>query len=195
MDEEDVYDTIDLFNSILKYFKQDVTGKNPRDLLLQECERILKRNEGYEWYIDPLIDKICSENASLDKYVGPIKKSQYNSKIKALKPFLEKNPNIHRTKNNPTAYTWLGKNNNKDDGKKRNSATKKDLPNHSSSVNISNNITDKSPDVTDATDRHNGKPENNLQSSPTALFSIEEDNSGVSDTNIKNLASEEHMQP
>jgi alpha-amylase/alpha-mannosidase (GH57 family) len=93
----------------LKYFKQEVTSKNPRDLLLQECEKTLEANEGYEWYLDPLIDKICSENDSLDKYIGSIKKSQYNSKIKALKPFLEKNPNIHRTKNNPTSYTWLEK--------------------------------------------------------------------------------------
>jgi hypothetical protein len=190
VDEEDVYDTIELFNSILKYFKQEVTNKNPRDLLLQECEKILEANEGYEWCLDPLVDKICFENTILDKYIGPVKKSQYNSKIKALKPFLEKNPNIHRTNNNPTAYTWLGKNNNKDNREKRNLASGRNSLDHTSSVNTSKSITDKSPDVPDATDRCNDKSENYLKPSPGIQFSKRENKTESDNFKIKIPASD-----
>ncbi|MFY9871273.1 MAG: hypothetical protein WAK17_16280, partial [Candidatus Nitrosopolaris sp.] len=74
--EEDAFDTIDLFNEMLKFYKQEVNS--PRDLAFLLCLNVLQKNSPQKWALDSLIQKICSENTNIDLYIGEIKKSQYN---------------------------------------------------------------------------------------------------------------------
>jgi replicative DNA helicase Mcm len=107
VDEEDASDTIDLFNEMLKFYKQDVTS--PRDLTFLQCLNVLEKTSPQKWVLDDLIQETCSKNPSIDLYIGEVKKSQYNYKIKALKPLLNKHPNVHRSNENPTTYAWFNK--------------------------------------------------------------------------------------
>jgi MCM AAA-lid domain/MCM P-loop domain len=138
VDEEDAFDTIDLFNEMLKFYKQEVNS--PRDLAFLLCLNVLQKNSPQKWALDSLIQKICSENTNIDLYIGEIKKSQYNYKIKALKPLFDKHPNIQKCGENPTVYAWV----NKDDQIRPN---KEDKDN--------NNHLEKSSDVTDVTETKN----------------------------------------
>jgi hypothetical protein len=83
----------------------------------------------------------------------------------------------------------LVRKNNKDNSK-RNSITERNSLDHTSSVNADKRITDKSPDVTDATDRHIDKPGNDLKSSTSAPSLVEGNISRIFNTNIKNPASD-----
>ncbi|MGC2682313.1 MAG: hypothetical protein WA323_10620, partial [Candidatus Nitrosopolaris sp.] len=142
--EEDAFDTIDLFNEMLKFYKQEVNS--PRDLAFLLCLNVLQKNSPQKWALDSLIQKICSENTNIDLYIGEIKKSQYNYKIKALKPLFDKHPNIQKCGENPTVYTWF----NKDDQIR---------PNKEDKDVTYNNHLEESSDVTDVTETQNKEDE------------------------------------
>ena len=107
VDEEDAFDTIELFNEILKFYKQEVIS--PRDSTFLQCLSVLEKTGPQKWTLDSLIQKVCSENPNVDLYIGEVKKSQYNYKIKALKPLFDKHPNVHRSNENPTVYAWVNR--------------------------------------------------------------------------------------
>jgi DNA replicative helicase MCM subunit Mcm2 (Cdc46/Mcm family) len=109
VDEEDAYDTMALFNDILKFYKQDVETQNPRDITFNQCLKILQMHP-YEWRLDDLIVKACQEDPSVESYIGDNKKAEFNSKIKAIKPLLDKHPCIQRVRLKPTIYRWTGNN-------------------------------------------------------------------------------------
>ena len=142
--EEDAFDTIDLFNEMLKFYKQEVNS--PRDLAFLLCLNVLQKNSPQKWALDSLIQKICSENTNIDLYIGEIKKSQYNYKIKALKPLFDKHPNIQKCGENPTVYAWF----NKDDQIR---------PNKEDKDVTYNNHLEESSDVTDVTETQNKEDE------------------------------------
>jgi DNA replicative helicase MCM subunit Mcm2 (Cdc46/Mcm family) len=147
VDEEDAFDTIDLFNEMLKFYKQEVNIIKPRDLTFLQCLNILEKTKSQKWDLDSLIQKAGSENPSIDLYIGEIKKSQYNSKIKALKPLFDKHPNVQRCGENPTVYAWFDKN----DQIKPN--------NQSKDTKSSNNHPEESSDATDVTETQKRKGE------------------------------------
>lgn len=148
VDEDDAYDTMHLFNEMLKFYKQEVNlPKNPRDMVFLNCLNVLEKAKPQIRSIDQLIEKACSENKSDDLYIGKVKKSQYNSKIKALKPLFEKHPNVQICSRNPTAYCWVDKNDHVSPNQK-NTETK-----------VGNNRSEESPDVTDVTDGQKKKDE------------------------------------
>jgi hypothetical protein len=151
VDEEDAFDTIDLFNEMLRFYKQEVNS--PRDLAFLQCLKVLEKTSPKEWVLDDLIQEVSSKNPSVDLYIGEVKKSQYNYKIKALKPLLNKHPNVHRSNENPTTYAWF----NRDDqiqSDKRDKQT------------TYNNHLEESSDVTDvtATKNKNDEIENTIYS-------------------------------
>src|SRR5215469_17200116 len=47
VDEEDAFDTIDLFNEMLKFYKQEVTS--PRDLAFLQCLSVLEKTNPKGW--------------------------------------------------------------------------------------------------------------------------------------------------
>jgi DNA replicative helicase MCM subunit Mcm2 (Cdc46/Mcm family) len=147
VDEEDAYDTIDLFNEILKFYKQEVSiTKNPKGLTFLQCLNLLEKTKPQKWTLDSLIERICSENPNIDLYIGEVKKSQYNYKIKSLKPLLNQHPNIQICNENPTVYAWVD-------------TTDKIKPtNEGKDIKLYNNSMETS-DVTDVTDGQNKKVE------------------------------------
>jgi DNA replicative helicase MCM subunit Mcm2 (Cdc46/Mcm family) len=151
VDEEDASDTIDLFNEILKFYKQEVNS--PRDLVFLQCLNVLEKTSPKEWVLDDLIQEVSSKNPSIDLYIGEVKKSQYNYKIKALKPLFNKHPNVHRSNENPTTYAWF----NRDDQIQSDTREK-----HRGY----NNYLEESSDVTDvtATKNKNDEIENTIYS-------------------------------
>jgi len=62
--EEDAFDTIDLFNEMLKFYKQEVNS--PRDLAFLQCLNVVGKTSPQKWALDSLIQKICSENPDVD---------------------------------------------------------------------------------------------------------------------------------
>ncbi|MGB6531829.1 MAG: hypothetical protein WBF33_27285, partial [Candidatus Nitrosopolaris sp.] len=144
VDEEDAFDTIDLFNEMLKFYKQEVTS--PRDLAFLQCLNVLEKTSPKEWVLDDLIQEVSSKNPSIDLYIGEVKKSQYNYKIKALKPLFNKHPNIHRSNENPTTYAWF----NRDDQIQSDKREKQ---------RAYNNYLEESSDVTDVTETEKKKDE------------------------------------
>ncbi|MFZ0515352.1 MAG: hypothetical protein WAM14_27390 [Candidatus Nitrosopolaris sp.] len=148
VDEEDAFDTMDLFNEMLKFYKQEVNlTKNPRNLAFLLCINVLKKTKSQKWALDSLIQKVCSGNPSIDLYIGEVKKSQYNSKIKALKSLFNKHPNIQICGENPTVYAWFDKND-------------QIRPNNERKDNQSyNNYPEESSDVTDVTETQKKKDE------------------------------------
>lgn len=144
VNEEDAFDTIDLFNEMLKFYKQELNS--PRDLAFLLCLNVLEKTSPQKWTLDSLIQKVCSENPNIDLYIGEIKKSQYNYKIKALKPLFDKHPNIQKCGENPTVYAWFNKND-------------QIRPNKGDKDVTSNNHLEESSDVTDVTETKNKEDE------------------------------------
>ncbi len=136
VDEEEAFDTIGLYNEMLEFYKQEVNIIKPRDLTFLQCLNVLEKTSSQKWALDDLIQRVCSENPNIDLYIGEVKKSQYNSKIRALKPLFDKHPNIHRSNENPTVYAWFDR----DD-------------------QTTNNYLEESPDVTDLTEAQKKKGE------------------------------------
>jgi len=153
VDEEDAFDTIDLFNEMLKFYKQEV--KSPRDLAFLQCLNVLEKSSPKEWVLDDLIQEISSKNPSIDLYIGEEKKSQYNYKIKALKPLFNKHPNVHRINENPTVYAWFN-------GDDRIQSDKSDRQRKY------NNHLEESSDVTDVTATKNKKDVKNTRRSDSS---------------------------
>ena len=56
MDEDDAFDTIDLFNEMLKFYKQEVTS--PRDLAFLQCLNVLEKTNPQKWTLDDLIQEV-----------------------------------------------------------------------------------------------------------------------------------------
>ena len=95
VDEEDVSDTIDHFNDMLKFYKQQ--AESPRDMTFLQCLNVLEKTSPRTWRLDDLIQKVCLENPNIALYIGEVKKSQHNRKIKALKPLFNQHPNVRRS--------------------------------------------------------------------------------------------------
>lgn len=157
VDEEDAYDTMALFNDILKFYKQDVETQNPRDITFNQCLKILQASQ-WGWRLDDLIVKACQEDPSIESYIGDHKKAEFNSKIKAIKPLLDKHPSIQRVGIKPTIYRWIGDDdksisNTNGDYTNNNVATSTTQTNdaHSLTKNC-REILDKSKDVSDVSD-------------------------------------------
>jgi hypothetical protein len=70
---------------------------------------ILEKTKPQKWALDSLIERVCSENPNIDLYIGEVKKSQYNHKIKTLKLLFNQYPNIQICNENPTVYAWSDK--------------------------------------------------------------------------------------
>lgn len=136
VDKEDAFDTIDLVNEMLEFYKQEVTS--PRDLTFLQCLSLLEKTSPQKWVHDDLVQQVCSKNPSIDLYIGEVKKSQYNYKVRALKPLFNKHPNVHICNENPTAYVWVNRN----DQIQSDTKDKQKTP---------NNYLEESPDVTDVT--------------------------------------------
>jgi hypothetical protein len=58
-----------------------------------------------------VIQEVCSKNDTIAQYIGKVRKSHKNHKIKDLKPLFNQHPNIHKCGDNPTAYLWVNKKN------------------------------------------------------------------------------------
>jgi DNA replicative helicase MCM subunit Mcm2 (Cdc46/Mcm family) len=144
VDEEDAFDTIDLFNEMLKFYKQEVNS--PRDMTFLQCLNVLQKTSPKEWVLDDLIQEVSSKNPSIDLYIGEVKKSQYNYKIKVLKPLLNKHPNVRRINENPTVYAWFNKDDQIQSDKREQQRT-------------DNNHIEESSDVTDVTETQKKKDE------------------------------------
>jgi len=56
VDEDDAFDTIDLFNEMLKFYKQEVTS--PRDLAFLQCLNVLEKTNPQKWTLDDLIQEV-----------------------------------------------------------------------------------------------------------------------------------------
>ncbi len=146
VDEEDASDTIDLFNEMLKFYKQEV--KSIRDMTFLQCLTVLEKTSPLEWKYDDLIQEVCSKSPTIDLFIGEPKKSQYNYKIKALKPLFNKHPNVLRVNNKPTTYVWV----NKDD---RIEPVRQVVQTDNESTN--KNDLEQSPDVSDVSASQNEK--------------------------------------
>jgi DNA replicative helicase MCM subunit Mcm2 (Cdc46/Mcm family) len=72
VDEEDASDTIDLFNEMLKFYKQDVAS--PRDMTFLQCLTVLEKTNRQGWKFDDLVQEVCSKNRNIDLYIGEPKK-------------------------------------------------------------------------------------------------------------------------
>jgi len=72
VDEEDAFDTIDLFNEMLKFYKQEVNS--PRDLAFLQCLNVLEKTSPQKWALDSLIQEVCSKNPDIALYIGNVKK-------------------------------------------------------------------------------------------------------------------------
>jgi DNA replicative helicase MCM subunit Mcm2 (Cdc46/Mcm family) len=107
VDEEDASDTIDLFNEMLKFYKQDV--QNLRDTTFLQCLTVLEKTSRQDWKLDDLVQEVCSKNSYIDLYIGKQKKSQHNYKIKNLKSLFNKHPNVRRVNDKPTTNVWVNK--------------------------------------------------------------------------------------
>ena len=129
---------------MLKFAEQEVNS--PRDLTFLQCLNALEKTSPQKWTLDDLIQEVCSKNSSIDLYIGEVKKSQYNSKIKALKPLFNQHPNVHRSNENPTTYAWF----NRDDQIR---SDKKDKH------RTYNNYLEESSDATDVTETQKKKGE------------------------------------
>jgi hypothetical protein len=148
VDEDDAYDTMSLFNEMLKFYKQETyLPKNPRDTVFLHGLNFLEKIKPQKRSLDEIVQKVCSENQGDNLYIGKIKKSQYNYKIKALKPLFKQHPNIQICNDNPTEYCWVDKNDNVSPNQK-NAETK-----------VGNNRSEESPDLTDVTDGQKKKDE------------------------------------
>jgi hypothetical protein len=148
VDEDDAFDTMTLFNEMLKFYKQDANlPKNPRDMVFLHGLNFLEKIKPQKRSLDEIVQKVCSENQGDDLYIGKTKKSQYNSKIKALKPLFKQHPNIQICNNNPTEYCWVDKKDHVNPNQKN------------AEYNTHNNLPEESPDVTDVTDEQKKKDE------------------------------------
>ncbi|MFY9868859.1 MAG: hypothetical protein WAK17_04000 [Candidatus Nitrosopolaris sp.] len=109
VDEEDVSDTINLFNEILKFYKQDIVSS--RDMTFLACLNVYEKTTPPLRTLDDVIQEVCSKNDTIAQYIGKVRKSHKNHKIKDLKPLFNQHPNIHKCGDNPTAYLWVNKKN------------------------------------------------------------------------------------
>jgi hypothetical protein len=147
VDEEDASDTIDLFNEMLKFYKQDV--QNLRDTTFLQCLTVLEKSR-QDWKVDDLVQAVCSKNSYIDLYIGKRKKSQYNYKIKNLKSLFNKHPNVRRVNDKLTTYVWV----NKDD---RIEPVRQIQTDNADNERTYKNDLEQSPDVSDASASQNGK--------------------------------------
>jgi hypothetical protein len=105
VDEEDVLDTIALFNEILKFYKQ--APPSLRDTTFLYCINELQKNSPQKWGFDDLIQEVCRKNPDIDSYIGKIKKTKYNWKMKAVQALLDKHPSVRRVSEKPIVYVWV----------------------------------------------------------------------------------------
>src|SRR5215469_9190615 len=108
VDEEDVSDTIDLFNEMFKFYKQEVV--TARDMAFLQCLAILQKTSPSKWTRDALVEEASSKNPTIDLYIDKSKKCRYNWKIrKTLTLLLEQHPNVLKVNNKPVTYVWVNK--------------------------------------------------------------------------------------
>jgi DNA replicative helicase MCM subunit Mcm2 (Cdc46/Mcm family) len=106
VDEEDISDTIDLFNEILKFYKPGLVPLRDRTFL--QCLPLLQKTPS-ERELDGLIREVCVKNPDIDLYIGKQKTYRSNRKIQALTPLFDKHPNIRKIKEKPITYVWVDK--------------------------------------------------------------------------------------
>jgi DNA replicative helicase MCM subunit Mcm2 (Cdc46/Mcm family) len=106
VDEEDVSDTMELFNEMLKFYNRNVVSG--RDTTFLQCLAVLQKTKNSTpWVGDTLIAEVCSKNPQTDLYIGKLKTSRSNWKIKAIKSLLDKHPNVQRAGDKPVTYYWV----------------------------------------------------------------------------------------